>query len=283
MQYHSEKVDLSYCKRYTDKEVIIMLELTILRHAYPEKAGFTVRRPKGHRDNTFLHFHNSVNIFINGTWIKTQPHAVIIYRPGTPQFFSSDIPLVHDWMHFRGDGEAALEAVGLQPDTLYYPAEHSFITKLVGELEREFYGKHFGRERLLTLEMEELMLKLGRSIREGNAVQVSSETKEAFRHLRADMLTLLDVNWTVEKMAQRVHLSPSRVYPIYKKLFGISPNADLINARINSAKNRLINSGDKIEDIAESLGYRNITHFIRQFKENTGMSPGQYRKNRRLE
>ena len=84
-------------------------------------------------------------------------------------------------------------------------------------------------------------------------------------------------------MAQRVHLSPSRVYPIYKKLFGISPNADLINARINSAKNRLINSGDKIEDIAESLGYRNITHFIRQFKENTGMSPGQYRKNRRLE
>ena len=112
-----------------------MLELTILRHAYPEKAGFTIRRPKGHRDYTFLHFHSSVNFFINGAWIKTQPHAVIIYRPGTPQFFSSDIPLIHDWMHFRGDGEVALKAVGLQPDTLYYPAEHSFITKLVGELE----------------------------------------------------------------------------------------------------------------------------------------------------
>ena len=78
-------------------------------------------------------------------------------------------------------------------------------------------------------------------------------------------------------MAERLNLSESRFYALYKSIFGISPTADIINARIYSAKNMLQFSNDKIEKIAAELGYKNTTHFIRQFKSSTGVTPSKYR------
>ena len=42
------------------------MEITDIRHDWPEKAGFTLVRPTGIEIYTFLHFMNSVEIEING-------------------------------------------------------------------------------------------------------------------------------------------------------------------------------------------------------------------------
>jgi len=38
------------------------MEITRLRHAYPEKAGFLIDRKEGYPEYTFLHFYNSVEL-----------------------------------------------------------------------------------------------------------------------------------------------------------------------------------------------------------------------------
>lgn len=81
-------------------------------------------------------------------------------------------------------------------------------------------------------------------------------------------------------MAARIPLSESRFYTVYKSFYGTSPMEDLIRARIDSAKNALLFTDRTISSIAESLGYNNLTHFIRQFRSFTGMSPSGYRRNR---
>ena len=53
---------------------------------------------------------------------------------------------------------------------------------------------------------------------------------------------------------------------------------DIINAKIDLAKNLLLSSEQKISLIAKSLGYSDVTHFIRQFKAKTGVSPSKFRK-----
>ena len=53
---------------------------------------------------------------------------------------------------------------------------------------------------------------------------------------------------------------------------------DLIHARIDTAKNRLCNSDESIHQLAADLGYRNVTHFCRQFKKITGLTPMEFRK-----
>lgn len=254
------------------------MEITQLRHAYPEPAGFYMSRPNGYGEYTLLHFFNSVEIRIGNQVIKTEPHAVILYNIGTPQYFKSEGPLVHDWLHFTGDLPAFIGEGALQPDTIYYPRPHAFITQMIRELESEFYGDLPGKERLLQLKGEELFLKLDRAVSCPPAAEISKETEKALRYLRGEMFSSLKTDWTVEEMAKRVAMSPSRIYPVYKKVYGISPMADLINARINSAKNMLAVGEEKVEEIAWNLGYQNTTHFIRQFKQKVGCTPAQYRK-----
>lgn len=254
------------------------MEITQLRHAYPEPAGFYMSRPNGYGEYTLLHFFNSVEIRMGNQVIQTEPHAVILYNIGTPQYFKSEDPLIHDWIHFKGELPALLQEGGFLPDTIYYPRPHGLITQIIRELESEFYSDLPGKERLLQLKAEELFIKLDRAVSCPPVAEVSAEMEKALRYLRGEMFSSLKTDWTVEEMAKRVAMSPSRIYPIYKKVYGISPMADLINARINSAKNMLSLGEEKVEEIAWNLGYQNTTHFIRQFKQKVGCTPTQYRK-----
>ena len=252
------------------------MKISRLRHAYPEKAGFLIHRKEGYHEYTLLHFFNSVELRLGDQIIQTEPHAMILYNIGTPQYFKSNEPLIHDWMHFTDPAPDLFGA--LQPDTLYYPRTHSFITKTIRDLESEFYGTQYGKERLLQCKTEELFIQLNRAVFGVSAPAVSNETEKVLRYLRGTIFSSLETPWTVEKMAKLVHMSPSRLYPVYKKVYGISPMADLINARINSAKNMLLFTSEKVEEIAWKLGYQNVTHFIRQFKKMVGCTPAVYRK-----
>ena len=65
---------------------------------------------------------------------------------------------------------------------------------------------------------------------------------------------------------------------IYKKLFGIPFNEELISFRLDRAKYLLKNTSLSVQRIAEECGYTNSAHFMRQFRERENMSAGQYRK-----
>ena len=79
-------------------------------------------------------------------------------------------------------------------------------------------------------------------------------------------------------MADKVYLSESRFYTLYKHIFGISPASDVINAKMNAAKNMLLYSNNSVNEIAVLLGYNSTTHFIRQFKKYNGVTPARYKK-----
>lgn len=255
-----------------------MLEVTQLRHAWPEKAGFVLKRSYGMPSYTFLHFFNSVDILIDGTMVHTRPHACVIYDIGTPQKFISTQPLTHDWIHFEGALDEILSSYGLECDKLYYPANADFITDIVKEMEFEFSSEKRFSERLIRMKAEELFMKLSRACSDESMTAIDTDTDERFRLLRGEVFSNLKNQWTVEQMAKRVGLSKSRFYTIYKSIYGSTPVDDLIRARIDSAKNALLFSKRSILDISESLGYNNLTHFMRQFKALTGTTPDQYRK-----
>ena len=100
---------------------------------------------------------------------------------------------------------------------------------------------------------------------------------------RRILLSAPEHPWTVAEIAAEINLSASRFHASYKTVFGISPMRDLIETRIQSAKNLLLSEELSVQDIAEQLGYHSVNHFIRQFKSGTGVSPLQYRKNNAAE
>lgn len=50
------------------------------------------------------------------------------------------------------------------------------------------------------------------------------------------------------------------------------------NIRINLAEDQLLLTNKKLEEIADELGYQDLSSFSKAFAESTGLSPGKYRK-----
>ena len=54
--------------------------------------------------------------------------------------------------------------------------------------------------------------------------------------------------------------------------------ADVIESRIQSACELLSSTNKTFEEISLQCGYKNVEHFIRQFKKSQNITPAKYRK-----
>jgi len=83
--------------------------------------------------------------------------------------------------------------------------------------------------------------------------------------------------WSVNRMCQLVGLSKNQLNLRFKQAAGVSPNVFLIQTRIGNACELLAYSDLTVEAVADSIGYRDIYFFSRQFKKRMGVSPSVYR------
>ncbi|MGI6143454.1 MAG: helix-turn-helix domain-containing protein [bacterium] len=83
---------------------------------------------------------------------------------------------------------------------------------------------------------------------------------------------------TLEEISRRVHLSPYYFSRLFKEREGLTFIEYLTSLRIEEAKRLLLKTEDKIEVIAQTVGYGEANYFSRLFKRKVGMSPGEYRK-----
>ena len=85
-------------------------------------------------------------------------------------------------------------------------------------------------------------------------------------------------NCTLAEIADQVHVSPNHLHTIFKKKMGVSPLAYLQEKRIDAAKQRIMAENGSLLQIALELGFSSQSHFIKVFKQKTGMTPAEYRK-----
>ena len=83
---------------------------------------------------------------------------------------------------------------------------------------------------------------------------------------------------TVQEAAEYMHLSTSYFSSLYKDYFGISFGQDLIRSRVKRCCMLLMTTDNTVTRIAQQLGYGNEAFFYHQFRQVTGMTPGEYRQ-----
>jgi AraC-like DNA-binding protein len=245
-----------------------------------EKGMKLLRKDTGD-EYIFLHYLTPVNIYLNGNWVRAEAGSCIFYDIHSYQYFISDeCDLLHDWFHAVGDCAKVMKKFGLEFGRLYYPHDSKFITKIIKEIEAELSVQNPFYKEICACRAEELFAKIARnSSGDIKDSYIDPDTRRSFMALRAQVHREFDRNWNAESMAAAVNLSPSRFYNLYKEIFMISPRKDLINIRIEHAEMLLLHNSFPISRIAELVGYNNQYHFIRQFKEIKGVTPGEYRKN----
>ena len=83
----------------------------------------------------------------------------------------------------------------------------------------------------------------------------------------------------VDELAEIAGLSRSSYLKRFTSTFGVTPHEFVINERIKEAKNMLAMSSMAINNIADMLGFYDVSHFHKSFKKLVGISPAAYRKN----
>ena len=89
-------------------------------------------------------------------------------------------------------------------------------------------------------------------------------------------------DFTIDKLAMLVNSNTKYVSQVINEKLGKNFNTLLNEQRINEVCKRLIdtvNNGNKTNDaIAEEVGFKSRSHFIRTFKKITGLTPTQYQR-----
>ena len=84
---------------------------------------------------------------------------------------------------------------------------------------------------------------------------------------------------SLEDISKEVGFSEAYITRIFKKKFGLSPHAFLVNQKINRAKNKLLNSpNEDISQLAVEIGFYDQSHFTNTFKRYFSLTPKQYQK-----
>lgn len=74
-------------------------------------------------------------------------------------------------------------------------------------------------------------------------------------------------------------MNPDYLDRLFKKEFGLSVSQYIKEKKIDYAKMLLRTTNLSVSEIAQRLGYINLSHFTASFKQITNTTPVNYRKN----
>ena len=86
---------------------------------------------------------------------------------------------------------------------------------------------------------------------------------------------------SVSDISRALGTSTSYLSRIFKESTGETIIRTISNKRIEKAKEYLIETDCKVYEVADILGFENVTYFSRFFKKHTGMSPKEYKDQKR--
>ncbi|WP_438446135.1 AraC family transcriptional regulator [Gorillibacterium sp. sgz5001074] len=87
-----------------------------------------------------------------------------------------------------------------------------------------------------------------------------------------------DTALTIEQLAAELHYNANYLSSVFRKETGQTFSDYLSAFRFTMAKKWLIETDMTVKDIAEKLQYQNSQNFIRSFRKQEDMTPGQYRE-----
>lgn len=155
------------------------------------------------------------------------------------------------------------------------------VARILGSLTDEIRRKAIGYRPVIESLVKQLLIETARA-----STQVQSLQSYSVNHTHQDrvvgtIIQYLRDNYaqplTLKKVAAQVHLSERHMSRMFKKATGQTIKHYVTTLRMNVAKQRLLNSGVSVSNVAYDTGYQDVRHFSTVFRKWVGLSPSQYR------
>ena len=241
-------------------------------------------------ENYNKHFHNTYSIgltykgvikvkYANKT-VDSYEYSVRINNPGEVHAGKSK-----DWSHVNF--YPSVEIMSELYEQIFYEKKTPFFKRLIIEDKilfqklHHFFDSYFKNEDEIVIEsslidaLSYLILSSTLYTKKYNNI---FEDKKIIKNTYEFINDSIDTNFTLDTLASNVNLSKFHFLRLFKKDFGLTPHAFIINERLNRANN-LIQNGYSISQASIQVGFNDQSHFSRNFKKYFGYTPSYLQKN----
>lgn len=159
-------------------------------------------------------------------------------------------------------------------EQIIYPSVQKIVDEIVTERVRESFELFF-----LRIKAEELICKLLIELEkrdEKHLYALNSRDIRTVYKVKERMLQNPDIPPLIKELAAYANMSPTKLKRLFRQIFGNSIFSYYQEFRMKEAARLLKDEKLSVSETGFRLGFTNLSHFSRVFKEHTGMKPKQY-------
>ncbi|WP_276501418.1 AraC family transcriptional regulator [Terrimonas pollutisoli] len=224
---------------------------------------------------------------IDFTPYKVCDNAVFLMRPGQVHQLTLQAGTTGYLVEFKPDfysphDKSSLQLLRRAGNRNFYQPDDDSLRKILAALTsifREYSGKQESYQQVIKANLDILFIELVRQHHKGPPNNVNPYTQERLDELLALLETHIADYKQVSQYAARLNLTPYQLNAITKATLGKTCSALIDEHIILEAKRYLLATTNQVNQIADHLGYEDVSYFIRFFKKQTGYSPESFRHN----
>ncbi len=237
------------------------------------------------RNSYMLHYiHSGKGIYqTGGKTYSLQAGDLFLMIPGERIFYQADEedPWVYSWIGIQGmKAEEYIRRSCLFQQKVCHLFADSKIPAIFEKLKPLEISKNF--DLLYNCCAWEMVYQLAEEF----PVARSKEALHASDYINI-ILNYIEQNYdrpiSVQEIADHMALDRSYVHRIFKKAMDMSVKEYILSVRLANACSYLLYSDLPIGDISRSVGYEDVLYFSKLFHKKKGLSPSQYRTEKRIE
>ncbi len=247
-----------------------------------QNEDFKLSRLGGTDCYLFVHFKSPAVLLSDGEYVSVTAGNAVLFDVNQPQeYFAADNKkFVHDFILFNPNSYTEEILLNDIPKGRPFSVVRTQdLSNLFMEIKNEIYNNFSDYKEVVLQHLSTIFLyRIKEELQHSDTVLTTYKSYyTTLNNLRLQIYINPQQDWSIDKICLDTHLSASYLQHLYKSYFSVSIIKDVITARIERAKNLLLfNNQLSISEIAVKCGYNNTEHFIRQFKENTSLSPTKY-------
>jgi AraC family transcriptional regulator, arabinose operon regulatory protein len=213
-----------------------------------------------------------------GAWLNTGDCILCQkgrhYKQTTgPEDLMTEVYIHFDWK--SGPGGLPVGLVRSLPHVVHGIEDMGFFRTLVLRVVEAHHQR--GAEDRAVAWLRAALEELARQGDRGEIAGPRREREASIRRVAMEVLENVAHPWRVEEMARRAGVSADHFRRLFRHANGISAGEYILNSRMEAARQQLRHSSLSVGEIADSLGFSDISSFSRIFKTRVGVSPSAFR------
>ena len=159
-------------------------------------------------------------------------------------------------------------------EQILYPSLQKIVDEIITAKVDEKFELFF-----LRIKAEELICRLLMELEKRDEKQLyalNSQDIQTIYKVKAKMLEHLETAPVIKELAISAHMSPSKLKRMFRQIFGNSIFSYYQEFRMKEAARLLKEEKLSVSEVGYQLGFTNLSHFSKVFKDHIGMKPKQY-------